>query len=128
MVSIIVIEIYFILCLNRVRNKEIIVNKQNIKFALYLAVGVFFLTTIWLAYHYHDLSYSYSTCSICKMKSSIASASKTKIYTPFQFTAQSVPLQEFFLNENGKVFKEKAFIQKSITFHPFSNKAPPVQS
>ena len=48
-------------------------------FFLSFSAVIFFLTTLSLAYHHHDLNFTYSTCSICKAKGSLSNPVKTKI-------------------------------------------------
>jgi hypothetical protein len=96
-------------------------------FLSFLAV-VFFLTTLSLAYHHHDLNFTYSTCSICKAKGSLSHAAKTKFDKPFPMAVNSFLSPSFLLDAVGKVPADKVSIDNLFKFHPFSNKSPPAGS
>lgn len=100
-------------------------DKQIDRYALFLMGIVFFLTTLSLAYHHHDLPFKYSTCSICKTKSSLATSAKTKIDTSFP-TVVKGPIETFRLDAAGMVRADDRDILRVRESHPGSNKAPPL--
>ena len=92
---------------------------------LSFAIVVFFLTTLWLAYHHHDLNFTYATCSLCKVKGSLSTnAAKTTIDKPCQVGGSSL-LAAFILAVAGKAPVDNLSIYRSCNSHPWSNKAPP---
>jgi hypothetical protein len=90
--------------------------------------AVFFLTTLSLAYHHHDLNFTYSTCSICKAKGSLSNSAKTNLDKPFQMAVYSSLTPSFLLAAVGNVSVNKISIYVTLKSHPFSNKSPPSQS
>jgi hypothetical protein len=97
-------------------------------FFLSFSAVIFFLTTLSLAYHHHDLNFTYSTCSICKAKGSLSNPVKTKIDKTFQMAVISSLSPSFLLDVVGKVPADKVSIYNLFKSHRFSNKSPPAQS
>jgi hypothetical protein len=97
-------------------------------FFLGFSAVVFLLTTLSLAYHHHDLNFTYSTCSICKAKGSLSHSAKTKIDKPFQMAVNSLLSPSFLMDAVGKAPADKVSLYNLFESHPFSNKSPPARS
>jgi hypothetical protein len=102
--------------------------KTSKLFFLSFLVVVFFLTTLSLAYHHHDLNFAYSTCSLCKAKGSLSQSVKTKIDKPCPMAANSLLLPSFLLAAADKASAGKVSIYNLFKSHGFSNKSPPARS
>ncbi len=90
-----------------------------------LSAIVFLLTTISLAYHHHSLPFRGSTCSICKVKSSLSSSTKTRLDQPFR-TSSKGPLPETALYEKaGYASPGRGTAPDQAEIYPGPNKAPP---
>jgi hypothetical protein len=97
-------------------------------FFLTFSVVVFFLMTLSLAYHHHDLNFTYSTCSICKAKASLSNSAKIINDKPFSMAVNSSLSPSFHLDAVGKVPAGKTSIDNLFKSHPFLNKSPPCRS
>jgi len=100
-----------------------------IKKIVFLSLLVFFLAVMAISLHHHDNSFSLSTCSICKVKTSLSGTS-SKINVDSAPAAVSFHLFfiTIFLCLSGILSdKQTVFIDSQIAV-TYPNKAPPFRS
>jgi hypothetical protein len=102
---------------------------SRIKRIILLSLSVFFLAILAMAFHHHDNTFLLTSCSICKVKTSISGTmSKYKIDSAPAVTVVSLglvvvfPLLATVVHENTTIF-----ISSQIAYI-YPNKAPPVRS
>jgi hypothetical protein len=100
------------------------VDKPINRTVLFYMSVVFFLTTLSFAYHHHNLSLQFSTCSICKAKSSLSPSVKTTIDALVPTVIAGSP-GTFPLDATAFACADGRNILRIRDAHPGSNKAPP---
>lgn len=100
--------------------------QTRIKTVIFLSLLGFFLGVVALSFHHHDNTIFRTTCSICKVKTSLSGTfSKTKIDAAPAAAAFLVSFAAIFLSLSGIVPDRKtAFIDSQIV-RIYPNKAPP---
>jgi hypothetical protein len=101
------------------------VEKQIDSHTFFFMGIVFFLTTISLAYHHHDMPFKYSTCSICKTKNALATSTKTNIDKSSPTVVIGL-IETFRLDAAGMVIAADSDIFPVRESHHGSNRAPPL--
>ena len=100
-----------------------------IKKIVLLSMTGFFLAILAVAFHHHDRSFLLTSCSICKVKTSISGTfSKNKIDTPPAVAVLSPGQAAIFLSSTIAIPETTAIFISSQVVYVYPNKAPPVRS
>jgi hypothetical protein len=100
-----------------------------IKKVVLLSMAGFFLAILAVAFHHHDRSFILTSCSICKVKTSISgTSSKNRIDIPQTVAVISSGLAVIFLSSTLVVPETKTIFIASQVDDIYPNKAPPVRS
>jgi hypothetical protein len=93
----------------------------------FLALSICFLVaSLALVWHHHDISMQWTTCSICKVKSSLPGAiSKIKADAPPVIAVQQPDAMEIYSVVSATVPDDQHFLPVFILSFAHSNKAPP---
>ncbi len=100
-----------------------------IKKIVFLSLLGFFLAVMAISLHHHDNSFSLSTCSICKVKTSLSGTfSKIKVDSAPIATSFHLLLITILLSLSGILFDKRTVFIDSQVAVTYPNKAPPFRS
>jgi len=100
-----------------------------IKKIVLLSMAGFFMAILAIAFHHHDNSFILTSCSLCKVKSSISGTfSKNKIDVPPAVAVISPGLAGIFLLSSFVVIETTTIFISSQRDDIYPNKAPPARS
>ena len=100
-----------------------------IKKIVLLSMAGFFLAILAVAFHHHDRSFLLTSCSICKVKTSISGTfNKNKIDSPPAVAVISLGSAAIFLSSTLVVPENTAICMSSQVGYIYPNKAPPARS
>jgi hypothetical protein len=100
-----------------------------IKKIVLLSMAGFFLAILAIAFHHHDNSFLLTSCSICKVKTSLSGTfSKNKIDVAPAVAAISLGSAAIFLSSSAVVPGTTTIFISYQVAYIYPNKAPPARS